>query len=222
MGSEGKRLGASRLVSGVVAALLLVPVVVALAHPHLADAPASRLVATATGVLALGLLVVTVVLPGLRQRLVRAAGLMRLHRAIALAAVALVLAHIGALFVYSPSDTLWAISPSAPTYSRLGVVATLCLALTVALAMGWRRLGLGRPQWRALHLSLAVAIVVTAFAHAVMIQGALDGPLGTLLLYAGMAVAGASVLYTTVLQVRRGRDRRASHPAEPGAEKPSS
>lgn len=221
MGSEGRQRRVSRFVSVVVAALLLVPVVVALAHPHLANAPAARLVATATGVLALGLLVVTAVLPGLRQRLVKAAGLMRLHRVVALAVVALVLAHIGALFVYSPSDTLWAISPSAPTYSRLGVVATLCLALTVVLALGWRRLGLGRPEWRALHLSLAVAVLITAFAHAIMVQGALDGPLGMLLLYAGMAVAGASVLYTAVLQVRRVRDRRASRPAEPRAEKPS-
>ena len=220
MGSERKRRGASRLVPGIVAVLLLVPVVVALAHPHLADAPPARLVATATGVLALGLLVVTVVLPGLRQRPVKAAGagLMRLHRAVALAVVALVLAHIGALFVYSPSDTLWAISPTAPTYSRLGVVATLCLALTVALALGWRRLGLGRPEWRALHLSLAVAILITAFAHGFMVQGALDGPLGTLLLYAGAAVAGASVVYTAILRMR---DRRPSPRGEQGDGDPS-
>lgn len=210
MGSEGKRRRASRLVPGVVAALLLVPVVVALASPHLANAPAARLVATATGVLALGLLVVTVVLPGPRQRPVKAAGagLMRLHRVIAFAVVALVLAHVGALFVYSPDDTLFALSPTAPTYSRLGVVATFCLALTVALALGWRRLGLGRPEWRALHLALAGAILGTAFAHAVMVQGALDGPLGTLLLYAGAAVAGTSVLYTAIARLRGRRPTR--------------
>lgn len=218
MGSKGERRGASRLVTGIVAALLLVPVIVALASPHLAGEPPARLVATSTGVLALGLLVFQVVLPGRPRRLVRA-GLMRLHRVIALAVVGLVLAHVGALFVYSPDDTLFALSPAAPTYSRLGVVASFCLALTVALAVGWRRLGLGRPEWRALHLSLAVAILITAFAHAVMVQGALDGPLGTLLFYAGAAVAGASVVYTALSRFLRARDRQASRRA--ASEEPS-
>lgn len=216
MGSGGKPRGASRLVLGIVAALLLVPVVVALASPHLAGAPPMLLVATSTGVLALGLLVVEVILPGRPQWLVRAAGvgLLRLHRAIALAVVGLVLLHVGALFVYSPSDTLFALAPTAPTHSRLGAVALFCLALTVALALGWRRLGLGRPEWRALHLSLAVAILITAFAHAVMVYGALDGPLGTLLIYAGAAVAGASVVYTAISRLR---DRPPSRRGEPGA-----
>lgn len=218
MGRKAKCRVASRLVPGIVA-LLLVPVAVALASPHLADAPPARLVATATGVLALGLLVFQVVLPGRPRRLVRA-GLMRLHRVVGLAVVALVLAHVGALFVYSPSDTLFALSPGAPTYSRLGVVATFCLALTVALALGWRRLGLGRPEWRALHLSLAVAILITAFAHAVMVQGALDGLLGTLLLYAGAAAAGVSVLYAALSRFLRARDRRASRRAASGEPSP--
>ena len=220
MGSDEKRRGASRLVPGLVAALLLVPVVVALTSPHLANAPAARLVATATGVLALGLLVFQVVLPGRPRWLVRAAGagLMRLHRVIAIAVVGLVLAHVGALFVYSPDDTLFALSPAAPAYSRLGVVATLCLALTVALSLGWRRLGLGRPEWRALHLALAGAILGTAFAHGFMVQGALDGLLGTLLLYAGLAVAGASILYTVISRSLRARGRLASRRA---SEEPS-
>ena len=144
---------------------------------------------------------------------------MRLHLVIALAVVGLVLAHVNALFLYSPSDTLFALSPAAPTYSRLGVVASFCLALTVALALGWRRLGLGRPEWRALHLSLAVAILITSFAHGFMVQGALDGLLGTLLLYAGVAVSGAFILYTALSRFLRARDRRASRRA--ASEEPS-
>ncbi|CAA9463366.1 MAG: hypothetical protein AVDCRST_MAG02-2762 [uncultured Rubrobacteraceae bacterium] len=138
------------------------------------------------------------------------------HRAIALAVIGLVLLHVGALFVYSPGDALFALTPAAPTHSRLGVLALVCLALTAALALGRRRLGLGRPEWRALHLALAVAILGTAFAHAVLIQGALDGPVGSLLLYGGVAIAGASVLYTGLLRPLRLRGRR-----EPGAGDPA-
>lgn len=223
MDSDEKRRGTSRLVLGVLAALLLIPVAVALASPHLADAPPLRLVATSTGVLALGLLVFEVVLPGRPRWIVRAvgAGLMRLHRAIALAVVGLVVLHVGALFVYSPEDTLFALTPAAPTHSRLGVIALFCLGLTAALALVWRRLGLGRPQWRALHLALAVAILGTAFAHAVMVQGALDGPVGSLLLYSGMAIAGASILYVGFLRLPRLRDRGPARREEPGAGDPA-
>ena len=60
----------------------------------------------------------------------------------------LVLVHIGALFVESADDTLFAMSPDGPTRARM---ATIALVIVAGLGAGRRRLPVSGTTWRILH-----------------------------------------------------------------------
>ena len=57
-------------------------------------------------------------------------------------ALALVLAHVGALFVESPEDARFALSPDGPTRARMALFATIALIGVVALGVLQGRLPL--------------------------------------------------------------------------------
>lgn len=61
------------------------------------------------------------------------------------------------------------------TYSRLGVLSAGCLILSLVLALARRKLPLVYTDWQIVHSALAVAVVGTAIAHVILLQGTLDG-----------------------------------------------
>ncbi len=147
------------------------------------------------GIIALSLLVVQVLLPtpwltGLD---------LRLHRLLGLGVAGLVLVHIVGLFLYSPDDVRDALVLAVPTHSRLGVLSAWSVALSVALALARRRLGLTYSDWQILHAALAVAIVGTAVGHTVMIRGTLDGPAELLLCLAAALATSAAAIYRLII-----------------------
>ena len=55
-------------------------------------------------------------------------------------ALALVLIHVGALFVLAPDDALFAMSPDGPTRARMALLATIALVAVVLVGALRRRL----------------------------------------------------------------------------------
>jgi predicted ferric reductase len=98
----------------------------------------------------------------------------------------LVLGHVGALFVLSPDDAWFAMSPDGPTRARMALIATIALVLAVALGTLRGRLRWHPTTWRVLHGYLAIVVIALGLGHALLTDGALDGA-GTAVLVALMA-----------------------------------
>ena len=192
----------------VAAAVVLVPLPVGLAltDAHLAAAPAALVVSTAAAALAVSALAV--------QPLLAGSGRLRWHRVLGAVALALVLIHLGGLFVVGAEDTLFALSLDGPTRGRMATLATIALIAVVALGIARARLPMSGPTWRILHGFLAVLVVGLGFGHAVLTDGALDG-FGTsvLLAFATVALLGIAGAYVT-------RTRRAARGAGPLQRRP--
>ena len=106
-------------------------------------------------------------------------------------ALALVLIHVGPLFVLAPDDALFAMSPDGPTRARMALLATIALVAVVLVGALRRRLPLDGATWRILHAFLAVLVILLGFGHALLTDGALDGA-GTVVLasFGALALAG--------------------------------
>ncbi len=157
-----------------IAAAAITPVVIAAANPLLASRDAFWIVGGMAGIMALALLLVQPLLaagalPGvllLRRR--------QWHRWVGTLFAVLVTVHVGALYMSSPSDIADALLLVAPTpfsiYGVIGLVSVLGTLLLVALRA---RSGLRYVSWRLVHNALALVIVVSSIAHALLIEGAM-------------------------------------------------
>jgi predicted ferric reductase len=188
-----RRLATSAAVVAVVAA----PVVLAVTDFHLEAAPAALLISTVAGALAVSALVL--------QPVLAARGRLGVHQVLGLVALGLVLVHVGALLILAPDDALFAMSPDGPTRARMALMATIALVAVVLLGLLRRRLPLDGATWRILHGFLAALVIALGFGHAVITDGALDGP-GTVVLlgFAGLALSAIATAYV----VRSKRARR--------------
>jgi predicted ferric reductase len=186
----------------VAAAVVLVPLpaVIALTDPHLDTAPAALVISTAAAALAVSALAV--------QPLLAGSGRLRWHRMLGAVALALVLLHLGGLFVVGAEDTLFALSLDGPTRGRMAALATLALIAVVALGAARARLPMSGATWRILHGFFALLVIGLGFGHAVLTDGALDG-FGTwvLLAFATVAVLGVASAYAARTR-RAGLQRR--------------
>ena len=195
-----------RLLAALAAPVLVVPAAIALTDRHLAAGPTALVVSTLAATLAVSALALQPFLAALGGRR------LRWHRALGTVAFALVLAHVGALYVVSAEDTLFALSPDGPTRARMALIATIALAVVVALGAGRARLPMSAATWRVLHAFFAVLVVILGVGHAVLTDGALDGAGTPVLLGLGAAALGG----ITFAAVRRGRlaarRRRATPP----------
>ena len=126
----------------------------------------------------------------------------RAHRATGAVIVALVLAHVGLLFVLSPDDALFAMSPDGPTRARMALIATCALLAAAVLGALGPALPLSRTSWRILHAYLGVLVLVLGVGHALLTDGALEG-VGTPLLVALGALGLAGVAAALILDARR-------------------
>jgi hypothetical protein len=128
---------------------------------------------------------------------------LRGHVALGLTALGLVLAHVAALWVLSPEDVLFAVSLDGPTRARMAVLATLSLLAVTVLGVARRWTGAAPQAVQILHAFFASLTLLLGVGHAVLTDGALDGP-GTaaLLLLAALGVAGIVAARVVALRPR--------------------
>jgi len=174
-----------------------VPVALALTDRHLADASAALVLSTTAGALAVSALVLQPLLA--RRRIAR-------HQILGAVAFALVLVHVGALFVEAPDDAWFALSPDGPTRARMALIATIALFGAVALGVLRTQLPLGAGTWRVLHAYLAVVVIALGIGHAVLTDGALDDAGTTILIVLGaLGLLGVPAAHSA--RTRRARRR---------------
>ncbi len=178
------------------AAIAAVPLL-ALTDRHLDGASVALVASTAAAAVAVPLLAL--------QPLLAGTGRVRRHRALGALALGLVLAHVAALFAESPADARFALSPDGPTRARMALFATIALLGVAALGMLKERLPLAAGTWRVLHAYLAAVAIVLGIGHAVLTDGALDGP-GTVVL---LALGAAGLLGIPAAHLARARSRAA-------------
>lgn len=159
----------------VLVAFIFLPILLAALSPLQVGRTAPWVLGTLAGVLALRLLVVQVLLPTGWLNSIMGEHNLGWHRLLGISITGLTLAHILGLYIYSPDDIGDALVLAAPTYSRLGVLSAGCLLLSVGLEVTRRQLQLAEADWKIFHSVLAVAVVGTAVAHTVLLQGRLDG-----------------------------------------------
>ncbi len=180
-------------------AVVALPLSLALTDRHLADASAALVLSTVAGTLAASALAIQPLLAR-RRRIAR-------HQLVGAVVLGLVLVHVGALFVESPGDARFALSPDGPTRARMALIATIALFAVVALGALRNRLPLAPATWRLLHAYLAVVVIALGIGHALLTDGALDGA-GTTVLLACGAIGLLGVPAAHVVRTRRARERR--------------
>jgi predicted ferric reductase len=148
------------------AAVVATPVTLALTDRHLTNASTALVVSTSAGALAVSALAIQPLLARGR-RIAR-------HQIFGSIVLVLVLVHVAALFVESPDDARFALSPDGPTRARMALFATVALFGVVALGALRTRLPLSPAVWRVLHAYLAVVVITLGIGHAVLTDGALD------------------------------------------------
>jgi predicted ferric reductase len=175
-------------------AVVTLPVSLALTDRHLSGASAALVLSTVTGSLAVSALAAQPVL-ALGRRILR-------HQVLGSIALCLVLVHVAALFVESPEDARFALSPDGPTRGRMALIATLALVGAVTLGALRTRLPLSASTWRVLHAYLALVVITLGIGHAVLTDGALDGA-GTIVLLSLGAVGLVAIPAAHVTRTRR-------------------
>lgn len=192
-----QRLGQSLLV-----ALVILPTLLAALNPLQSGRAPLWVLGTVAGVLSLSLIVVQVLLPtGWLNDWIGEQNL-RWHRILGMTVTGLVIAHVLGLYLYSPDDIGDALVLAAPTYSRLGVLSAGCLLLSVTMATARSKLPLAPADWQILHHVLAVAIVGTGVAHAILLQGTLDGFAEGLLCGSAVVAVLMAVIYWQIRVTR--------------------
>ncbi|MEO0930212.1 MAG: ferric reductase-like transmembrane domain-containing protein [Pseudomonadota bacterium] len=181
------------LIWGVLLALILWPVSMALVSPQLAWREPIYIIAGFAGVMAMALLVLQPLLaagllPGLPAMRGR-----QVHRWIGGAVVIAVVMHVGGLWITSPPDVIDALLFVSPTpFSAWGVIAMWAVFATAVLAI-WRR-RLRFRTWRAIHMTLAAVIVAGCVVHALLIDGTMETVSKVVLSVLLIAVVGPIVL----------------------------
>ncbi len=185
-------------------AVVGVPLFLALSDRHLAGASTALVLSTTAGTLAASALAMQPLLAR-RRRITR-------HQIFGCVVLGLVLVHLGALFVESPEDAWFALSPDGPTRARMALIATIALVCVVALGALRTRLPISPATWRLLHAYLAVVVIVLGIGHAVLTDGALDDA-GTAVLLVLGAIGLVGVPAAHAVRTRRARGQRP--PVEP-------
>jgi predicted ferric reductase len=149
-------------------AVVLVPLWLALGADRSDRGRPAYDVSLATGLVALSLLVVTYVLPKRVRSLSRSLGIdvvLGVHRLVGLSALTFVLAHVVTVLLAEPTNVGLLDVTEAPNRARAAVGATIAMLLLISTAV-WRRRLLPRYEtWRAVHVVLAVAVLVLTGLH---------------------------------------------------------
>ena len=157
--------------------VLVVPVLASWALLSTASTSLAAEIATATGLLALSVLFVALVLPARMRSLVSGLGIekiLRGHRLLMLAALVLVGAHIVFVLVTDPRGLTIFDFRDTTAAAWAGSVATVALATAVGLALRRRKRRPRYEGWRLLHIALAAVVVVAAFLHVWWLDNLID------------------------------------------------
>lgn len=146
------------------------PLVVAAFSPLHAWRSPVYIAAGFAGIIALALLLVQPLLAGGYLPRMDKSRSRYLHRWVGIAILTAVVAHVAGLWITSPPDVIDALLFVSPTpFSLWGVIAMWALFATALLAA--LRPSLRLPVWRLCHTALALVIVGTTVAHALLIEG---------------------------------------------------
>lgn len=150
-----------------------------------------------TGLVAFSLLVTAFVLMARLRSMLSSFGIesiLRMHRVVAVAGVALVVLHVILVLVSDPRGlSILDLRHTTPA-ARAAVTSTLALAGVVALALRRKRRQPRYEGWRLLHLVLAGAVFVTAFLHVWWLHHLTARPLlAAWFLAMGLVVLGVAV-----------------------------
>ena len=162
---------------------LLVPLVLTVLSLRPRELGIGEALALSLGLVAFSALVVTMILPARVSPLIAAFGIetiLRIHRSIAKAAVALVVMHLIAVLIEDPrglrifdlAHTTWA--------ARAATVSTLALVLMVVLAVSRSRRQPRYEGWRMVHNLLAWIVLVAAWLHVWWLRHLMTKPLLTI------------------------------------------
>lgn len=202
-----------RLVWGLIATLMVGPIILAALSPYLAYRNPAYIVGGFSGIVGLALFVIQPLLSAGYPSDVAPSRRRRWHQWTGTAIVACVVMHVGGLYVTSPQDTLDALLLVSPTpFSLYGVAAMWTTILIVGLIVFRRRLGVRTPLWQLIHSGLALLIVVSTVIHALQIEGTMET-------YSKWALSVTALLITAAVTVKhwiasprlRGRTKR-QHP----------
>ncbi len=163
------------LIWGAVALAIFIPLALAATSPFIAWRHWIYTTSGFAGIAALGLMLLQPLLaggylPGLPPRPGR-----RVHRWIGLALVAMVVIHVGGLWITSAPDVIDALLFVSPTpFSVWGVLAMWAVFAAAFLALLREKLKLGARFWRLGHTALVIIIVVGTILHALLIEGTME------------------------------------------------
>ena len=193
------------------AAIIIVPILIAAYSPYLASRDVVYIVAGFAGIIGLGLfllqpLLAAGYLPGPR-RIQR-----KWHRLVGTTIIVVAALHVGGLYLTSPPDTIDALLFAAPTsFSVFGVIAFWGIILTAVLVLLRRRLGLRYPAWHVLHNAIVLVVVASTVIHALQIEGTM-GTISKLVLCGAALVATAVTLtdFRVIKPISKSRIRQAT------------
>lgn len=134
--------------------------------------------------------------------------ILRYHRQITYVALVLILGHPAILFItdsrFLPLLAFW----DAPLRAQLALTSVVLVLVLVATSLWRGALRLGYARWQALHAILAVAVVVTALGHTVLVGYYVREPWESFLwLLSSLAFIGLGVWVRIVKPILR-RHRR--------------
>ncbi|MGB1236418.1 MAG: ferric reductase-like transmembrane domain-containing protein, partial [Planktomarina sp.] len=171
--------------------ILIVPVCFAVMSPQLQWRDPIYIAAGFAGIVALALLFLQPLLavqslPGISPYRGR-----RIHRWIGAGLVAAVVVHVAALWITSPPDVLDVLLFRSPNWFAIwGAIAMWAVFASAFIAVWRHRFRL--RIWRRTHTGLAVVIVSSSIAHAMLIEGTMEIVSKTLLCtFVGVAIVMA-------------------------------
>jgi len=171
------KLGSARalLVWAALIGALALPIAFAAASPFLAYREPIYIIAGIAGVVALALVLVQPLLAGGYLPGLSALRGRRIHGAIGVLLVAVVLIHVAGLWATSPPDVIDALLFRSPApFSVWGVVAMWALFIAALLVAFRRRMRVPSRRWRIIHSALAGVIVIGGVVHALLIEGTME------------------------------------------------
>jgi 3-phenylpropionate/trans-cinnamate dioxygenase ferredoxin reductase subunit len=134
-------------------------------------------IATATGLLAMSVLFIALVMPARLRSLMATLGIekiLRGHRILALAALGLVAAHVVLVLFTDPRGLAIFDFRDTTAAAWAGSLSALAFAIGVGLALRRRRRRPRYEGWRLLHIALAALVVVAAFLHVWWLDNLVD------------------------------------------------
>ncbi len=181
---------------------MAVPVAVAASNPVLASRDVYWIIGGLAGSVALALLFFQPLLAAGYVPLPSVPVARHWHRWVGSLTMVAVVLHVGSLYLSSPEDTMDALLLVAPTwFSVYGVIGLVCVVFTAILVAFRKRLRLRYSSWRILHNALALLLVVSTIAHALLIDGAM-GTVSKIVLCVLVFVATSLVLIRTHVKKR--------------------